>query len=166
MTWSRPLLVWPVLTRSRMAAFEVITEGIATPFCAARRFCRPALQRILAGGAAGERQKSCEDDRCEDQPILGRLAHESVCPSDDRGVQRRREAPSAATPCWAASGRSLDVGLNRPERRWRGPLSASHVARRAASSRTASFGVIPSALSVLAKTKSPFVTVPMIPLIH
>jgi hypothetical protein len=26
MNWSRSLLVWPVLTRSRMAAFEVITE--------------------------------------------------------------------------------------------------------------------------------------------
>ena len=30
MNWSRPLLVWPVLTRSRMAAFEVITEGVTT----------------------------------------------------------------------------------------------------------------------------------------
>ena len=27
MTWSRPRFVWPVLTRSRMAAFEVITEA-------------------------------------------------------------------------------------------------------------------------------------------
>src|SRR4051812_8452922 len=90
------------------------------------------------------------------------------------GVQRRGESSCAAIPCWSArsafsrpdAGAAAVEGRKRPALRCFGPWRASHVARRAASSRTSSFEEKRSSLMVLAKAKASFVAVPMIPLVH
>ena len=55
---------------------------------------------------------------------------------------------------------------NRPDLKCRGPCRASHVARRAASSRTSSFKADCSSLIVITKSQATVVAIPMMPLVH
>ena len=86
--------------------------------------------------------------------------------------------PSARTHCWAAlfaislgvdslvSFRSASEGRYRPDLKCFGPCTASHVARRAASSMISS---LPSALRIFVvvdEAESSFIAEPMIPLVY